>query len=490
MGFKNSLSIMSQRFLKKVGIIYILVSLLPILILTYIILNLEDEEPISAEAVLLLGMAMLLSLLGYKLMQEIGRVILELRENARKAIPEEELAQPIPPAEDEIDEIGGSLDSLASMLKEKMQEVEEYERRIKQINEQITKKVDSLVSLCKMANHLSSVHDLYKAGDGLLGYLEQTIDMDKGIFLYIKGSSWDVIGQRGYSNLADASGMREVVAASLRLAILTNAKSGPQAINRNGHSTVPLSPRIEDALSKLGIANAMIAQVSNGNGYNGIIVVGNLLEKPYTRDDLELLMLLAGQSAVIIENIELYLKTKQMAITDEMTGLYNYRYFRKRLIEEINRSSRTGRKFSILMVDVDHFKKLNDTYGHQEGDMVLRGFADILRRSVRPMDIVARYGGEEFAVILTEFDLRANPHRAEAIREAIEKHTFRGKRFRIKGVTASFGVSVFPEDGTSPDELCIKADEALYEAKRSGRNRVCFCPRDKAKLQMSGVKDV
>ncbi len=478
MGFKNSLSIRSQRFLKKVGIIYVLVSLIPMLIFTYIIVDLRGEKQISAETVFLVGAAMLLSLLGYKLLQEVAKMLLELRENAKKAVSQEGLLRNGSFPGDEIEEIGSSLDSLSSMLKEKMREVEEYESKIKQVNTQITKKVDSLVSLSKMANHLSSVHDLHRAGDGLLGYLEQNIDMDRGIFIYTKDKNWNLIGQRGYANSVKTdSGSRGIVAATLRLAALIDAKSSPKVLNREDYLTISNSQQIKDILSKLEISGAMVSQYSDEEGHSCVIVVGNSLEKPYTRDDLELLTLLAGQSAVIIENIELYLKTEQMAITDEMTGLYNYRYFRKRLIEEITRASRTGRKFSILMADVDHFKKLNDTYGHQDGDMVLKGLTEVLRSNVRPMDIVARYGGEEFVIILPEFDIRKNRQRAEAIREAIERYIFRGMKSEIKDVTASFGASVFPEDGTSADQLCIKADEALYQAKRNGGNRTCLHPK-------------
>ncbi len=174
MGFKSSLSIRSQRFLKKVGIIYVLVSLIPMLIFTYIIVDLRGEKQISAETVFLVGAAMLLSLLGYKLLQEIAKALLGLRESARKIVPEEKLSQAGSPPEDEIGEIGSSLDSLSSMLKEKMWELkqnraeleayskaleEKVEKRTKELRQEINERKETGEELAKERNLLRTLID-------------------------------------------------------------------------------------------------------------------------------------------------------------------------------------------------------------------------------------------------------------------------------------------------------------------------------------------
>ena len=159
------------------------------------------------------------------------------------------------------------------------------------------------------------------------------------------------------------------------------------------------------------------------------------------------------------------------AITDALTGLYNRRYLYELLPRELLRAKRKGTPVSIIMLDIDYFKNVNDTLGHEAGDYVLREFGALIKKNIRDIDIACRYGGEEFCLVLPEAPLDIAQRKAEEIRIALEQRdlNYRGKPITI---TASLGVAVYPDHGTETDILLRAADEALYEAKGSGRNQV------------------
>jgi diguanylate cyclase (GGDEF)-like protein len=167
---------------------------------------------------------------------------------------------------------------------------------------------------------------------------------------------------------------------------------------------------------------------------------------------------------------------EQMAITDELTQIYNRRYFHTRLDQEVSRSKRYDHPLSLMMLDIDHFKRVNDVYGHQIGDDVLAGLAAIIKSTTRKMDVVVRYGGEEIAVILPETDGSGAVLNAEKIRHNIEKHVFEVLNGKILQVTVSVGVSCLDQIANNEEDKAKKlikiADDALYQAKKSGRNQV------------------
>lgn len=162
-----------------------------------------------------------------------------------------------------------------------------------------------------------------------------------------------------------------------------------------------------------------------------------------------------------------------LSIHDGLTGLYNRREFHWMLKEEIERSRRYGRSFSLLMLDIDHFKSVNDTYGHQAGDEVLRVLADLVGREVRPVDRVCRFGGEEFTIILPETPVSGGLITAERIRALAGSRAISVTEEQSLNLTVSVGVAAFPLNGKTAEDLLSAADQALYAAKRGGRNRVC-----------------
>ncbi len=179
---------------------------------------------------------------------------------------------------------------------------------------------------------------------------------------------------------------------------------------------------------------------------------------------------ISGQLELGLQRICLYRRVEAAAIHDGLTGLLARRTFRERLKEEVARAQRRGGSLVFLMVDLDHFKRINDTYGHLVGDVVLREVANCIRRSVREVDLVARYGGEEFAVVLPEADRALGVQIADRIRQTIERAWIQAYDEKIQ-ITVSIGVALFPESARGADALVERADSAMYEAKRLGRNR-------------------
>ena len=174
-----------------------------------------------------------------------------------------------------------------------------------------------------------------------------------------------------------------------------------------------------------------------------------------------------------IQKVLEHTRTRRLASTDGPTELYNHRTFRERLTQEVDRANRYGRPLSLLMVDVDHFKVYNDTYGHPQGDVVLQEIARLLREISRTSDTVARYGGEEFALILPETDRASAEKLGNRLREQVACHPFLGaERLPAGELTISVGVATHTLAGAK-EALLHAADAALYTAKRTGRNRVC-----------------
>ncbi len=195
-------------------------------------------------------------------------------------------------------------------------------------------------------------------------------------------------------------------------------------------------------------------------------------DRAFTPPEVELFGYLAGQAAVSMENVSLHETVQRQAVTDELTGLYNHRRFQEALASELERSKRFEQDMSLVMLDIDNFKSINDTYGHQQGDRVLREVARILRENSREIDAPARYGGEELAVVLPQTDQNGAFNLAERVRAGIEE-------LRLPlldgggtmSVTASLGVASLAGSAADADELVAAADAALYRAKRGGKNQ-------------------
>ena len=198
-----------------------------------------------------------------------------------------------------------------------------------------------------------------------------------------------------------------------------------------------------------------------------IIIVFSSREKA-TENELNFLNLYAKQIELAITIADLFQAVREQAVTDSMTGLYNRRYFEEFIKKETIRSNRQNQKFTVIGIDLDHLKRINDEHGHNYGDIAIKAMAEVLKRSCRSIDIASRMGGEEFNVVLSGVDSKGGMIFAERIRKAIEAT----KLDKIGSITASIGVATYMEHSEDVDELLEIVDQAMYESKRKGRNRV------------------
>jgi len=220
------------------------------------------------------------------------------------------------------------------------------------------------------------------------------------------------------------------------------------------------------------LRSVCVSPLMTENRVFGVLRASSQKASAFSSDDLHALDILSGLAAVILRNRFLYDKMEELSVHDGLTGLYLNRYFQQRLSEEFSRVRSRDTPFSLIMLDVDHFKKYNDEFGHTAGDLVLKHIASILQRCLAPSEVAARYGGEEFIVLLPDKGKKDAMELAEQIRAEFANYKFALRR--AQGVvTASFGVVSYPEDGKTRETLLGAADHNLYQAKTRGRNRVC-----------------
>lgn len=206
---------------------------------------------------------------------------------------------------------------------------------------------------------------------------------------------------------------------------------------------------------------------------NGLIVADNVYtRKPITEDDLRIFSMLANQAGLAIENSRLYEMVVHKSHTDSLTNLWNHGFFQHSLDMQLEKAREQNTPLSLVIIDIDNFKKLNDTYGHQNGDIVLMDLANILKESSRDNDYVCRYGGEEFSIILPQTSKEQAFTIAERIRERILQYRFpKHPLFHELTVTVSIGLATFPDDAQTKKDLTAKADKSMYIAKFGGKNR-------------------
>jgi two-component system cell cycle response regulator len=328
---------------------------------------------------------------------------------------------------------------------------------------------------------LEASRDELRAGLARLGEtLTSTHDLDRILAVVLETALATSAAQAGAVLLVDPSGESAALAVGRGLEGRMpgpglRVRLGEGVLGRVAQHGVPLqgeTVHLSPAAQEPTAASVIAVPLRGRDTVLGVLALYDPRgDGVGSEEDLTTLRTLAGQAAVAVENVLLHRDVSRMAVTDGLTGLANYRSFTQTIAREMERATRFGRPIGLLLLDIDHFKLVNDTHGHPRGDAVLIELAARVRAQVRDVDTVARYGGEELVVVLPETDLAGAEQAAERIRAAV-----RGRPFGAPGqvplaVTVSLGVAVHPRHGATATALLRAADEALYDAKRAGRDR-------------------
>ncbi len=207
---------------------------------------------------------------------------------------------------------------------------------------------------------------------------------------------------------------------------------------------------------------------------HGVLHFASPKDTEWKPEEKQLAAAVAEHASLTLASLELRESLRQQAIRDPLTGLYNRRYLQETLNNELRRASRRNQELGLLMIDLDHFKKFNDEYGHEVGDFILSEFGRLVRLSIRGEDVPCRYGGEEFTLLLPETGREGTLLVAEKIAARIREHDFLFGNRSCGPITVSIGAALYPHHGLTAESLSKEADDALYQAKREGRNRVVF----------------
>jgi diguanylate cyclase (GGDEF)-like protein len=411
--------------------------------------------------VILLGFLALALLLSVFIVRALQSQIEQFLGAARR-LAKGDFSQPVPTqGDDEFAALGQEFNKMSRELAGKIEEVESKRRELEET--------------------IRRVGDAFATGLDRQGLLELAVrtaveacEADAGHALPIDAKRMHRVHVGGtHERLMEALTAAERDAFKIRkenvAELLANLESTSSEAPVEQHR--PTSASIDSVHALAGPLRARVG-VSSEVDYVGVISI--VREGPdFTETERDLFAYLVGQAAVSIENANLHETVQHQAVTDELTGLFNVRHFQDALENEIERSRRFSSSVGLAMLDIDDFKLVNDTYGHQQGDLVLVEVARCLRSLSRDIDEPARYGGEELAVILPQTDVSGAELLAERMRSAVADLTI--KRLDGHGslqVTASFGVAALPGSAMDKESLIAAADAALYRAKRGGKNRV------------------
>jgi diguanylate cyclase (GGDEF)-like protein len=412
----------------------------------------RDLGPILVLIVLLF--VSLAALLGWLLARLTTKPLQELSEAALDIASGQHDTRIVVPPSGEVGRLAIAFNAMADELTSNNAELESSRDELRR-------------NLTRLGETLTSTHDLNKMLDVVLETAKVTLRAEAGALmlytasrdeLYIK--SWLGDPERR----GDGTG---------------RVKLGEGVAGMVGRTEEPLHGLVTGKPGGLKLADgeprarSVIAVPLKAHGRT--LGVLNLYDKEgsgdFDADDFTTIRSFANQATVAIDNVLLHQESQRLSITDGLTGLWNYRYFQMMFDKEIERASRFGRPLSLLMLDLDKFKDVNDTHGHQRGDSVLIELATRIKGGIREVDILARYGGEEFVLILPETDLLGAEQAAGKLCELVRQRSFGNTDETTLRLTVSIGVAVYPEHGSTPSMLVKAADAALYVAKSEGRDR-------------------
>lgn len=351
-----------------------------------------------------------------------------------------------------------------------------YQVENQKVNSDLNKAIFEMMALFEFTNVLGSNLNLTQMLESIVDMIKRIHNYDGCCLFFYDEQSQSLLPQvsRGFSMPTKKNGfpINELPGGSL-------LKSGQAVIINNIDEEYPNFKNNDSNFRRfLGeFSSFVFLPLMVDERLIGLLLLAKYTAAAYAQEDLRLLLIIASQAGLTIQNRRLYEQAYYSAITDGLTGIYNQKYFREQLELQLENAKEYGFKISLILIDIDHFKKFNDTYGHLIGDKVLKEVSKVIQDCVNPDNLVARYGGEEFVVILPDTDTDAAVIIGEKIRSTIEKHVIKTSEYPSLKVTVSLGIATFPDHIKNMRRMVVElidiADDSLYLAKNSGRNRVC-----------------
>lgn len=337
---------------------------------------------------------------------------------------------------------------------------------LSRVNELLDRKLYEATILSEIGRVARNVGELDETFTSVMALVGRVVDFALGAMAFVDGDELEVLiaAQRpALPPVVEETKQRLLGAIAERRGGAGFARVSARLFSPRGGSTGPL---------EAGLGGFLAYPILTGGTLNGLMALSGRAAARVSAENDAFLSQVANQAHIVTENSRLVQRLRQLAVRDGLTELFNHRHTHELLVKECDRVSRYSGEVSVLMVDIDHFKLINDGFGHPAGDGVLREVARLMKEVARNVDLVGRYGGEEFLFILPQTEYADAIKMGERLRLAIQEHAFHTPGEPIR-VTVSIGVATYPSaQVAAPGDLVREADRALYRAKEAGRNRV------------------
>jgi diguanylate cyclase (GGDEF)-like protein len=354
------------------------------------------------------------------------------------------------------------------------QQLGQAKKDITELNKNLRNKLLDIQSFVKVSNELYSLFNEGQLFQTLKSMVQSELGAGIAEILVPTGEGKFSIKM---SDNSDQSLKRLVLEDNSELCELIMKSNRPVTLPLVGSGLAKNEPFLPEAFS---MGFVMASAIRTGGKTSCILLVGEKRDgSHYSNQDLDFLFVISNIASLALDNIYQYSTIEKLSYTDSMTGVHNYRYFYKRLNEEVLRAKRYEREIALVILDIDNFKSFNDNYGHQAGDLVLKQLSDLITRTIRSIDVVSRYGGEEFCIIMPDTGVGNCTVFIERLRSQIAEFQFESDLFpKGSSISVSVGGAVFPHHAPTPDRLIYCSDMALLKAKSLGRNRAMIYEPD------------
>ncbi|MEP6759843.1 MAG: diguanylate cyclase [Sporichthyaceae bacterium] len=401
---------------------------------------------------ILLAGALVAAALVTVVVRGLSQPLTDLTEAAERVV-QGDLDTRIAPSDDsEVGRLSDAFNRMTSELRQNMSALEKSRE-------------DLRVSLEQIGDTLMSTHDLDNLLDVVLKTAVVTLQAKAGVVLYGAPEQLHLVADHRMHE----AGFAAPAGIAPGVGVLGRVVSSGEAV-RGRLGSGP--PALEPTETEPAEGNIFAVPLRSMGSVLGVLALYDRVDgRPFDEGDDQALRTLSGQASIAIDNVQLHQEAQRLSTTDALTGLWNFRYLSMSLAREIERSTRFQRPLAVLMLDIDHFKQVNDQHGHARGDAVLRELAQRVQEQIREVDTFARYGGEEFVVVLPETTVEGATQLAERICVAIRRKPFHTEGEESLDVSVSVGGAAFPAHGSSAATLMRAADRALYVAKNGGRDR-------------------